>query len=256
MYDPWLPGGRPDPHAEFRLFCIPHLGGNSALYLRWRQYAGPAVHVCPVELPGRGRRLADPPFTRMPALVAALADALDAQLDRPFALFGHSLGGLIAFELARTLRERGRPQPARLFIAAMAAPGSVVPRPFVHDTPDEEVIEELRALGGTPPELLANEELMELMLPTLRADFTVLETYRCLDGPALDTPISAFGGTEDTAATAPALRAWSRYTTKTVRLRMFRGGHFFPAVEAAGLMQEIRRDLPASAAGRVAGASR
>lgn len=250
MYEPWLPGGQPNPLAEFRLFCVPHLGGSAVLFRRWQEHAAGAMQVCPVELPGRGRRLVEPPFTRMGALVTALADALDPHIDRPFALFGHSLGALIAFELARTLRDSGRPLPAHLFLAGMAAPGTAPVRPLVHDAPDGEVLEELRALGGTPPELLANAELMELMLPTLRADFAVLETYRCLDAPALDVPITAFGGTADIVAPTAVLRAWSRHTTKGARVRIFTGDHFFPAAEAGALVREIGRDLPAPAAGQ------
>ena len=120
----WLAGLAPSPHAELRLFCLPYAGSGAVVYRDWPGVVPRHVQVCPVELPCRGTRFGEAAFTRLAPLVNALADALDGALDRPFALFGHSMGGLVAYELARTLRRRARPQPAHLLVSAAAAPGT------------------------------------------------------------------------------------------------------------------------------------
>jgi surfactin synthase thioesterase subunit len=167
------------------------------------------------------------PFTRLAPLVRALVNALDALLDRPFAIFGHSMGGLVAFELARALRARGKPQPAHLFISATGAPGAPSTLPLLATARDADVKKELRALNGTPRELLDNDELMALMLPVVRADFSVLETYEYREEPPLAVPITVFGGASDRVVPPSALSGWRRQSMKGSRLHLFPGDHFF-----------------------------
>ncbi|MGA5301851.1 thioesterase II family protein [Nucisporomicrobium flavum] len=225
MSKQWLWARRPRPAAEARLVCLPYAGGAAAAYRAWHQLAPGHVEVCPVELPGRGLRMGEEPYRRLPPLVEGLADALDPLLDRPFALFGHSMGGLIAFELARLLRRRGRPEPSHLFVSASPAPDR--PRePTVHDAPDAELKARLQAFNGTPAEVLDNEELMELALPVIRADFAVLETYEFAEEPPLDTPLTVFGGVDDRTVRPDDLVGWREHAT-TVDLRMLPGDHFF-----------------------------
>lgn len=232
MPSPWLVGPEPDQRVELRLFCLPFAGGAASVYRPWQRAAPPHLQVCPVELPGRGRRFAEPPYPRMTPLVAALAGALDDVLDRPYAVFGHSMGGLVGYELVRQLRDRGRPLPLHLFVSGIAPPGSRPLRPDLHAATDADVKRRLRELNGTPPELLENTELMDLMLPTLRADFSVLETYEHRESSPLDVPLTVFGGRSDPEVEPSRLHAWRHHAGAGYHVEIFDGDHFF--VQTAG----------------------
>jgi medium-chain acyl-[acyl-carrier-protein] hydrolase len=235
----WLAGQQLSPHADLLLFCLPYAGGGAYAYRTWRETAPPHLQVCPLELPGRGRRLAEAPFLRMDPLARSMAEFLAEVIDRPYALFGHSMGGLVAFEVARKLRSRGLPAPEHLFVSAMSAPD--VPRSgrVLHSAPDEEVKQHLLDLGGTPRELLDDRDLMELMLPTLRADFCVLETYEYRAEPPLPTPITVFAGTRDDAISNQDMSGWRRQTRAAARLQMFPGDHFFLQSRAADVLRSV-----------------
>lgn len=225
MSEKWFWGRRPRPAASTRLVCLPYAGGAATAYRTWAHLAPSHVEVCPVELPGRGARMGEEPYRRLAPLVRALADALEPLLDRPYALFGHSMGGLLAFELARLQRRRGHPAPAHLFVSASPAPGRCH-ESTVHDASDAEVKARLRSFNGTPPEVLDNEELMALALPIIRADFAVLETYELVDEPPLDIPLTVFGGIHDRTVQPADLAGWRDHAT-SVQLRMLPAGHFF-----------------------------
>jgi surfactin synthase thioesterase subunit len=228
----WLAGQELSPSAEVRLFCLPYAGGGAAVYQRWRAAAPTRLQVCPVELPGRGMRLRETPYRRLDLLVEGLIDALGEALDRPYALFGHSLGGLVGFELAMALRDRGLRRPEHLIVAGTAAPGTPLGLPPVHEASDADLRARLVTLNGTPRELLDDAELMELMLPTVRADFAVLETYGYRERPPLAVPVTVLGGTGDRVVPPATLSGWRRHSTGTTRLRLFPGDHFF--VHSAG----------------------
>ncbi|MGW0880276.1 thioesterase II family protein [Streptomyces sp. NPDC002671] len=245
MNNPWFGRWVPQEHAAYRLFCLPYAGGSAAAYREWHAHAPEHIQICPLELPGRGGRFGEAPISRLRPLVDGLADAVEPFLDRPFAVFGHSMGSLLAFELTRTLLRRGRPLPAHLFVSGRSAPDTPSYRPPIHDAPDEDVMEQLRTLGGTPQEVLDDAELMELMLPTLRADFSVLENYEYLDGPALPVPLTVFGGTADALVNPARLHGWRRQSSSGSRLRMLPGGHFFVHTATRTIMEEIARTLPA-----------
>ncbi|MCZ7414350.1 thioesterase II family protein [Streptomyces sp. WMMC897] len=240
----WLGGRTPDPGAAFRLYCFPCAGGSAAMYRSWQERAPSHVEVRPVELPGHGRRLGEDPFLGLPPLVRALTEDLAGELHRPFALFGHSMGGLIAFELARALRERGLPQPAHLFLAATASPERKVTRTALHAASDEEVLDELRAMGGTPRELLDDRELMDLAIPTLRADYALLHTYEYREKPPLPVPFTVLGGAADTITPPTSLPGWRRHTTGGTDLRTLPGGHFFVQDTVPEIMAAVRAALP------------
>ena len=227
MTSTWFTSQRPNARARLRLFCFPYAGGGAAIYRLWPQSLPSDVEVCVAQLPGRGTRLREQPFTSLDALVEAAAEAIAPSVDKPFALFGHSMGAMISFELARRLRELGRPQPAHLFISGRRAPQLPNNDPLSYNLPEAELRKELLRLNGTPKEVLEHPELMELMLPLLRADFSVVETYVYRPGVPLACPLTAFGGLRDSEVSRQELDAWREQTAGEFVLRMLPGDHFF-----------------------------
>ncbi|HEX8129278.1 MAG TPA: alpha/beta fold hydrolase [Pyrinomonadaceae bacterium] len=239
----WFSSPRPNPRARLRLFCFPYAGGGAVIYRAWPEMLPPEIEISAAQLPGRGNRIKEAPYTALTPLVQATSEAILPHLDRPFAFFGHSMGAMIAFELARHLRASGNPQPVHLFVSGRRAPQ--IPRaPRVrYDAPEPEFIEELRALEGTPPEVLSHPELMQLMLPLLRADFSVVHTYAYAPAPPLDCPITAIGGLQDEEANREQLEAWREHTNASFKARMLQGGHFFLNNERALLLRLIAQEL-------------
>jgi medium-chain acyl-[acyl-carrier-protein] hydrolase len=185
------------------------------------------IELCPVRLPGRDGRVAEPAFQRMAPLVAHLVDLLRSSLDLPFVLFGHSMGGLVAFEVARQLRRERLPAPCHLFISGFRAPQLPGDGDNIHELPDGPFRDELRLLGGTPPAILDDAELMELVSPNVRADFAVCETYVYTPESALDCPITVFGGRYDAEVSRSDLAAWRTQTRGAFNIRLFAGDHFY-----------------------------
>jgi surfactin synthase thioesterase subunit/glycosyltransferase involved in cell wall biosynthesis len=222
----WFPGvGNIDGP---RLFCFPHAGGGTSL-LGIGLGAGPAGDLpsVPVRLPGRESRHAEAPFERIEPLVMALATAIESYLDRPFAFFGHSMGAIVAFELARELRRRSRPLP-RMVIAS----GARAPRYRLHHVPppdptDEELLADMRRLAGIPAGLLTDAAALNAVLPALRADTRLYRHYIYRPEPPLDCPIRAYGGCDDSNIAADQLEAWAGETTVSFAIRRFAGGHFY-----------------------------
>ncbi|HVF55939.1 MAG TPA: alpha/beta fold hydrolase [Pyrinomonadaceae bacterium] len=240
---PWLACPKPNPRAGLRLFCFPYAGGTATIFHQWQSDLPPSVEVCPVQLPGRGKRMQEKPFTDLFSLVEATATALRPFLDKPFAFFGHSMGGLISFELARHLRRERAPAPTRLFISGRRAPQVESESAPTHDLPESEFVEEVRKLAGTPAEVLEHPELRHLMLPLLRADFSVCETYRYTAEPPLDCPISVFGGLYDRDVQRKHLEPWGGQTTRPVTVRMLPGDHFFINTQQPLLMRVLGQEL-------------
>ena len=225
------------------MFCFPYAGTGAAIFRVWPDGLPADVEVCPVQFPGRGTRLKETPFTRLSPLVEALAEALFPLLDKPFALFGHSMGALVGFELARRLRRQSGVRPVRLFVSAARAP-QLPPRDRpIHALPEREFIAELRRLSGTPGELLEDVEFMRIMLPVLRADFAVCETYVHSTEAPLDCSISTFGGLQDQRVSRRDLEAWRDQTSASFSLRMFSGDHFFLNTTQPLLLQALSQDL-------------
>jgi surfactin synthase thioesterase subunit len=232
--------------ACLRLFCFPYAGGGAAIFRAWADDLPQSIQVCPVQLPGRESRLQEPLFVRLEPLVAALSQAIRPYLSMPFAFWGHSLGALIGFELARTLAQQNAPGPIHLFVSGHSAPQIQSIGSSIHLLPDPEFIAELERLNGTPAEVLQNAELMELLLPVLRADFAVNETYTYSAGEPLDCPISAFGGLQDTLTSRDKLEAWRHQTRGAFTLRMFPGDHFFLHNTRAALLHALAQDAAQS----------
>ena len=229
--------------AKIRLFCFPYAGGTSLIFRTWAKALGPSIAVCTAHLPGRGGRLTEKPYTSAQSLVAAAAEAITPHLDLPFAFFGHSLGALISFELTRHLRRLNRPLPKHLFLSGRGAAQLGVRERVTYNLPATEFAEELRRLNGTPREVLEHQELMELMIPLLRADFQVCQTYRYTEEPALDCPITAFGGLYDHEVTREMVGAWREQTTSSFRLLMMPGDHFFVNSTTERILDILAQEL-------------
>ena len=213
------------------------------MFREWSDGLPADVEVCPIQFPGRGTRLMEPPYSRLSLLVEALIQALLPLLDKPFALFGHSLGSLVSFELARQIWANHQVRPVRLFVSAGPAPQIPRRNSPIHDLPEKEFMAELRRLNGIPAELLSNKELMDIVLPSLRADFALFESYRYLSGPPLNCPISTFGGLNDNRVNHDDLEAWRDQTTASFTIRMFPGDHFFLKSTQPLLLRALSQEL-------------
>lgn len=222
------------------LFCLPYSGASATCYSPWKHKLPTWLSIRPLELPGRGMRMDEPLHTDMAALANLLADEIAVELDRPYAIFGHSLGGLLGFELAHVLRERGLPAPLALFASATAGPARRDVSEYAIAKTDAELIARLRELGGTSEGVLANQELLELILPILRADFLVCGSFSYGRREPLDLPIHVFGGKRDTVKVEELLD-WQEDTRTGFSLDMFEGHHFYLIDEQAQLLRQIRR---------------
>jgi medium-chain acyl-[acyl-carrier-protein] hydrolase len=231
----WLHRFEARPDAAVRLFCFPSAGTGAATYRPWASLMPRHVEVCAVQLPGRENRLREPAFTSLTAMLEALRGALRPQIDRPFAFFGHSMGALVAFELARALQSDRAAAPAHLLLSGRRPPHIPEAEAPLHALPDDEFIASInRRYGGIPDEILRERDLLALLLPGLRADMTLIETHRFEPGALLDCPLTAFGGSADTRAAREQLDQWRLHTRGPARVRMFDGGHFY-------LHDDIRR---------------
>lgn len=240
----WIQYWQPRPQAKLRLFCFPYAGAGASIFRDWPEGLPAHIEVCPVQLPGRENRLSETPFVELSALIESMGPALVPYMDKPFALWGHSMGALICFELARYLR-RAYPDlsPVRLLVSGRRAPQLPASNPPVHHLPDTEFIDVLRGLHGTPEDVLKNDELTRMVLPILRTDFALCETYTYQPEKPLNYSISAFGGLHDDDAPRSLIDGWRQQTTRSFKLRFFVGGHFFIQNERKSVLQAIAQDL-------------
>jgi medium-chain acyl-[acyl-carrier-protein] hydrolase len=239
----WFQTGHPRGRVELKLFCLPYAGGTASVYRNWANHLPATIQVIPVELPGRGGRLSEPPFVSFTPLVSAVAEAMLPLLDAPFALFGHSMGAIISFELARYLRRTYGREPHALCAAGRRAPHVPDTDPVTYNLPHDEFIEELRRINGTPSEVLEHAELMELMIPLLRADFQLVQTYAYIEGDPLRCPIFAYGGLQDDEETRELMSRWEEQTESRFKLHMLPGDHFFLRSSQSLLLELLARDL-------------
>ena len=234
------------PNSKLRLFCFPYAGGGSAFYHRWTSSLPKDIQICPVPLPGRESRLTEKPFTNMESLITSITCFLQPFLDEPFALFGHSMGAMICFELAQYLRKNFQLTPNKLFVAGCRAPHVPLPDVLTYHLPVTEFLRELQQLGGTPEEVLNNIELMELLMPTLRADFKLIETYSYQEYQPLSCPITVFGGSQDFKVQHNSLQAWNQHTTGDFKLNILSGNHFFIHSHQSELLRLLNQELTQS----------
>jgi medium-chain acyl-[acyl-carrier-protein] hydrolase len=242
----WLVIKKTATSPRARLLCLPHAGGSPATFAFWPDKLPPGVEVWAAQLPGRGRRLLEAPPTSIAQITETLLKSIHLSKEMPIALFGHSFGGWIAFELALQLEERGH-APLHLFVSGQPAPQLPDAEAPISDLPDRDFISEVgKRYGGLPEEVIRDEEMITLILPALRADFAMKESYRCASGPQLECPVSCFGGCEDRAVTIDELAAWKDRVCGTFNLRMFPGGHFFVDSARDSILKLMTMELESS----------
>ncbi len=241
--DLWFPNISQSGDARLRLFCFPYAGGGVSVFRTWQSRMPAGVAVVPVRLPGRESRAAETPIDRIDVMADAVSAAIEPHLDRPYALFGHSLGAMICFELTRRLRDEGRPLPLALLVAGARAPQfrrDPMPGPVPGD---DEFLREIRSLEGVPPEVLDNEELLRYLLPALKADSLLGRRYVYQDDDPLPVPIRAYMGADDPRLPADVIAAWRQQTTVSFAIHQFPGGHFFIHTDEGHFLEVLRTDL-------------
>jgi surfactin synthase thioesterase subunit len=239
----WFPNIEQTAGARLRLFCFPYAGGGASVFRNWGERMPDGVAVVPVRLPGRESRTQEQPVDRIGGLVDAVVDAIQPYIDSPFALFGHSMGAMIGFELARCLRRRSQRLPAALLVAAARAPQFRKDHVPSAAPSEEEFLREIRELEGAPREVLENEELLKYLLPALKADSMLGRMYVYHEEPPLDIPIRAYVGAEDKRLPIDVIEAWKQQTTRSFALREFPGGHFFVHTEEPVFLDALADDL-------------
>jgi len=245
----WFVCTQANPSAETRLFLFPYAGGGPAVFGKWFAELPNSIERWAVHYPGRGSRHHEPPINNIPLLVGALSHAIQPFLDRPFVFFGHSLGALVGYELARQLRRHGLPPPKILFVSACGAPHLRDPHPPIHALPDAEFLEALGELNGIPTEYLHLPDVMQLLLPVLRADLEAIESYlHTRDELPLNCPIIAFGGLDDPRVSRERLEGWASHTDSSFKSQCFPGDHFFINTARESIMASIAAEIRALSA--------
>jgi medium-chain acyl-[acyl-carrier-protein] hydrolase len=238
----WLLCPRPLGAAPWRLFCFPHAGAGTSAYAAWAAELAPDIEVTAVCPPGRERHINEPPHHAMTPLVDALLPEIRPYLRPPYAFFGHSLGALVAFALTRALEQEGR-GPECLLVSSSAPPHLPRPQARVSRLDDDGLIRELASYHGFPPGLTESTELLRLVLPALRADIEIAESYSVTEGTRVRSPITAFGGLGDSGVPPHVLTRWQALTDGPFGVSLLPGGHFYLTAQRPRLLNAVRRDL-------------
>lgn len=251
MHEGFLTRPRPVSRPRFRLFLLHHAGGSSAGYRPWVRHFPADWEVCLLEAPGRGRSAAEEPLRDARALARRLREGLEAELDRPFGLFGHSMGALLAYELAHLLVAEGPARPTWLGASAWSpAPGPERDRPR-HLLPSERLRQGIARMGGVAVGALSDPDQWRAVEPLIRADLELVDTWRSRpDTPPLRVPLSVFGGVDDSGVPPGRLTPWSEYVEGTVDRHLLPGDHFYFVGRLADVAARIIQDVDA-ALGRV-----
>lgn len=230
-------------HRATKLFCFPHAGGTAALFRDWNRALAPMIEVCPVEFPGHASRFNERAFDSIEPLVDCLFKDIKKCADAPIALFGHSMGAIVAFELALRFQSHWERELGILIVSGCGTPAAGTTRRAIHDLPDAEFIEELKLLNGTPSEVLGDQELLSSLFPVIRSDFRLMHSYRYTPMSSLACPIIVLGGTEDTEVLPEQLSGWSELTTGRCLVELFPGDHFFLRNCESELLHFIKKQI-------------
>lgn len=236
---------KPRVFPALRLFCFPYAGGSSSIYFGWIDHFPDDVEIVLIQPPGRGSRLVDSPHTCMAGLINELLENHSIFKEVPFVFFGHSLGSRVAYELAIQLESRGLPGPKHLIASGSRAPHLPAHQKLLYKLADEQLITELRNFNGTPNEILQNAELLQLLLPTIRADFKISETYQA-QAKALACPISVFHGINDIDIDPTQVEAWEQLTLIGSTIWQFEGDHFFINQHRMKILERVKAILSSS----------
>ncbi|QFU93199.1 thioesterase II family protein [Amycolatopsis sp. YIM 10] len=237
----WVRRFHPAPAAPHRLLCLPHAGGSASYFFPVSRALSPGIEVLAVQYPGRQDRRAEPLIDSIEVLADQVTDAIDGFTDKPLAIFGHSMGATLGFEVARRLEKRGV-VPAALFASGRRAPSRHRDEKF-HEGSDDELLANVRSLAGTEQALLGDDEIVRMVLPAIRADYRAAETYRYPEGPDLSCPIFAMVGDDDPKATVDEAGSWERHTSGPFELKVFPGGHFYLNEHNAAILDIIAAQL-------------
>lgn len=236
------------PTPAVRLVCVPYAGAGASVYQGWRLPAELATEVWAFQPPGREGRHREPLATTLESLLDGYLEGLAQVADRPFALFGHSLGALVAFELARRLRRTGGPRPAHLFLSGYRAPHRPPTREPISTLPDDRFLARMWEIAGPSPSAIRDPDLLLQLAPVTRTDCAILERYRYEPEEPLDIPFSCFAADDDCEVAVADVAAWAEHTTRGCWHRRYQGGHLFPRDHARQLQAEIATDLVLAAA--------
>jgi medium-chain acyl-[acyl-carrier-protein] hydrolase len=242
--DRWVSCPKPDSHSRIRLFCFPYAGAGSSLFNSWSRWLLPEIELYLVNLPGRDARIRETPYLKLKPMVDPLTQGLLPYLDKPFIFFGHSMGSLICFEVARELRRLGKAQPLHLFVSGRQPPHIPDTHPNLHGLSEEEFLKTTQKFYGALPEIILQEpDMVNLFLSMMRADITMIETYEYEHEAPLDCSITAYGGLQDPSIDMPSLNAWKDQTAAGFKLKMFPGEHFFIQTARPAVLQELNGEL-------------
>jgi medium-chain acyl-[acyl-carrier-protein] hydrolase len=230
---------------RLRMFCFPYAGGGARSFREWAGQLGANLEVCAIQLPGRERRLSEPALHRVDQALEILIEVLRPYLDLPFFVFGHSMGAILAYEVARGMLAATGAEPLGLFVSGHRAPYLPSRRRMLHDLPRDELIAEIRALNGTPDEVFQHADLVDLVLPILRSDLELVETYTKRAGPVLSCPVIAMSGSADRDVLPEDLAGWRSITTGPFKTMLFEGDHFYLNDARTGFLHRLRRELAA-----------
>ncbi|MDE3721848.1 alpha/beta fold hydrolase [Nocardiopsis sp. N85] len=240
---PWLRRFHAREGARLTVVLFPHAGGSANFYREWSADLPEEYALLVVQYPGRETRMGEPPVDRMEDLAEGAVAAIEECVSGPYALFGHSMGALVAYESTRRLAKGPLGAPVRLFASARCAPGREGPTAGVHLLDDDGLVAVIEALGGTPPGVLADHGLRSLVLPAVRGDYRLVDTYRPTAPAPVDVPVTALAGADDPSVTPEEVAAWAETTTRGHVLEVLPGDHFFPVRHRAEVLRILARDL-------------
>jgi len=239
----WVIKPKPNSQARLKLFCLPFAGGSSVSFYNWAELLPETLELCLIEIPGRGQRLSEPLRHRLDELVPEIAEGIKDELEQPFVLFGHSMGALLGYELTYLLQTDFQIMPQHLFLSGRGAPHLPNRDEPIHQLPEADFVRHIKKFNGTPKAVLEHQELMELLLPILRADFEICETYQYRSKEKITCPLTILGGLQDSGATREELAAWRKLSSGPFNLRLFPGDHFYLLEQRPKLIETIMRDI-------------